>query len=291
MIFGIIVLLTALGMASVAAWFAVAGIMAFFAGNAIPAMIMGIVIELGKVVGVSWVYRTWQESSILKYVMIPFIFSMMLLTSAGIFGFLSKAHLEQNAPVANNELRVERLDQQIAREKSKILDAETVIVQLDTTVQTLIDYAKISGENGARAVRENQNDQRALLAATIAESQAKVDQFEDQKLDLNQALKTLELEVGPIKYVAALIYEDAENSTEEAARILILAFIFVFDPMAIMLLMAANHTLMREGIHIEGTVSRLEAELPVEPEQKVEEPIVEEKPSVPVTKQKKKDLR
>lgn len=243
--FGYLTLLTGLALSTVAAWFAVEGIMAIFAGLAIYAMIMGIVIEAGKVVGVTWIYRHWAEKTRLKYVMIPFVFMMMLLTSMGIFGLLSKAHLEQTAPVTNNSAKIERLDQRIARERSEITDAETEIDQLDETLQVLIDANIISDPiRGARVVRTNQQPQRDFLKNTIDESMDSIDEYEDEKLTLNQELNELELEVGPVKYIAALVYEEPQDSLDEAVRIVIIAFIFVFDPMAVLLLMAGNYTLM-----------------------------------------------
>lgn len=244
MLFGIVTLLSALALAATAAWFAVEGIVSVFAGAVIPALIMGVVIELGKVVSVSWLYRNWNEPTKIKYALIPITIVAMALTSMGIFGFLSKAHIEQNAPVGNNTLQIERLDQRIVREQARITDAETVIAQLDQTVSTLIQFEKISGPDGARAVRAGQQEQRDILADQIREAQTLIDQYEDEKLTLNQELRSLELEVGPIKYIAELIYEDPQTNLENAVRIVIIAFIFIFDPMAIILLMAANYTLM-----------------------------------------------
>jgi len=243
--FGYLTLLTGLALSTVAAWFAIEGIMAIFAGLPIYAMIMGIVIEAGKVVGVTWIYRHWTEKTKLKLVMIPFVLMMMLLTSMGIFGLLSKAHLEQTGPVTNNEAKIERLDQRITREKGKVEDAEIIINQLDETVQVLIDANIISDPvRGARVVREKQQAQRDILKQTIDEAEDSIDKFEDEKLALNQELNELELEVGPVKYIAAIIYENPQDSIEEAVRVVIIAFIFVFDPMAILLLMAGNYTLM-----------------------------------------------
>ena len=243
MFFGILTLLTALSMATVAAVFAIYGIIAIFAGMPQFALVMGAVIELGKIVGVSWLYRNWNEPTKIKYFMAPLVLVAMLLTSMGIFGLLSKAHLEQTSPVANNEIQIERLDQQIAREQSRIIDAEQVISQLDQSVQALIEFDRIRGPDGAIAVRESQADQREVLRLTIDTAQTEVDGLEDQKLELTQQLRAIELEVGPIKYIAELIYNDGQDRTEEAVRWVIIAFIFVFDPMAILLLMAANYTL------------------------------------------------
>ena len=242
MFFGILTLLTALSMATVAAVFAIYGIIAIFAGMPQFALVMGAVIELGKVVGISWLYRNWNEPTKIKYAMTPLVLIAMLLTSMGIFGLLSKAHLEQTSPVANNEVQITRLDQQIAREQSRILDAEQVISQLDQSVQALIDFDRIRGPDGALAVRESQADQRELLRQTIDTAQTEVDRLEDQKLDLTQELTAIALEVGPVKYLAELVYGSETDRTEEAVRWVIIAFIFVFDPMAILLLMAANYT-------------------------------------------------
>jgi len=232
-------------LSTVAAWFAVEGIMSIFAGLPIYAMIMGIAIEAAKVVGVTWIYRHWDHKTKLKLVMIPFTLVMMLLTSMGIFGLLSKAHLEQTAPVTNNAAKIERLDQRIIRERSDIDDAEARIAQLDETLQVLIDASIISDPvRGARVVRENQKPERDILKLEIDESMDAIDGYEDEKLTLNQELNELELEVGPVKYIAAIIYENPEDSLEEAVRLVIIAFIFVFDPMAILLLMAGNYTLM-----------------------------------------------
>jgi len=243
--FGIITLITGLALSTVAAWFAIIGIMAIFAGLPVYAMIMGIVIEAGKVVGVTWIYRHWSHKTKLKFVMIPVVIVAMLLTSMGIFGLLSKAHIEQTAPVANNGAIIERLGQRIIREEKEIADAEIIINQLDETVQVLVDAKIISDPvRGSRVVRINQQPQRDQLKAIIDSSQDAIDKFEDEKLTLNQELNALELEVGPVKYIAALVYEDSKDRLEETVRIVIIAFIFVFDPMAILLLMAGNYTLM-----------------------------------------------
>lgn len=258
--FGAITLFSALSLAATAAWFAIVGIIALFGGNPIPVLIMGAGIELAKVVGVSWLYRNWKGAPwTLKYPGAFLVFVVMLLTSMGIFGFLSKAHIDQNADVGNNTLQIERLDQRVARqqavidrEQDKIDSADSVIQQLDDTVTTLIGYDKISGPDGARAVRASQQAQRDALAAEVAAAQNKIDTTEDEigslqdeRLALSQEVRKLELEVGPVKYIAALIYEDPETNLEDAVRIVIILFIFVFDPMAVWLLMAANYTLMR----------------------------------------------
>ncbi len=274
--FGIITLLTGIALSVVAAWFAIEGIMAIFAGLAIHAMIMGIVVEAGKVVGITWIYRNWNQRTKLKHIMVPVTVVAMLLTSMGIFGLLSKAHLEQTAPVSNNTVVIERLDQRIARERTEITDAEAIIAQLDETVNTLIEYDKISNpKTGAIAVRARQQEQRDQLKQIIDSSYDDIDKFEDQKLELTQELNALELEVGPIKYIAAVVYEDPKNNLEEAVRWVIIAFIFVFDPMAIMLIMAGNYTLMGRIVAAGPLEEREEEDHP--------EPLLEGEPDPEVT--------
>lgn len=269
MFLGLITLFTALAMATVAAVFAIFGIVAIFAGMPAFAIVMGSVIELGKVVGISWLYRNWSEPTKIKYVMTPLVILAMLLTSMGIFGLLSKAHLEQTAPVANNAIQIERLDQQINRERAKITDSEQVIAQLDQSVQVLINYDRIRGPEGALAVREGQSEQRDLLRETIDTAQAEIDRLEDKKLELNQALKAIELEVGPVKYLAELVYGSDTSRTEEAVRWVIIAFIIVFDPMAVLLLMAGNYTLAKRSAN-KKSEQKPEQPLPV-----TEEPVIE----------------
>lgn len=243
MFFGLLTLFTALSMATVAAAFAIAGIIAVFSGAPIAALVMGSVVELGKVVGVSWLYRNKDEDTNIKYALFPLVIIAMLLTSMGIFGFLSKAHLQQGAPVGNNVAKIEQLDQRIKREQYAVTDAETVIGQLDQTVNSLVKNDRISGPNGARVVRESQKEQRAELKTTIDQAQANIAKLEGEKFELSQSVRQMELDVGPVRYIAELIYDDAKSNLEKAVRWVIIAFIFVFDPMAIVLLMAANFTL------------------------------------------------
>ena len=260
MIFPIITLITALGMATTAAVFAIFGIVAIFAGMPTFALIMGSVIELGKVVGVSWIYRNWTEPTKIKYFMMPLVFVAMLLTSMGIFGLLSKAHLDQTQAVGSNSLVIERLDQQIAREQTRIDNAESVISQLDETVNTLIEFSRISGPDGARAVREGQEEQRTELTALIDTAQDRIDELQTERLELQREVNAVELEVGPVLYIAQLIYDDGEERLEDAVRWVIIAFIFVFDPMAILLLIAANYSLMNRKVTIKDGKKYVEVE-------------------------------
>ena len=260
MIFPVLTLITALGMAATAAVFAIFGIVAIFAGMPAFALVMGSVIETGKIVGVSWIYRNWNEPTRIKYFMMPLVFIAMLLTSMGIFGLLSKAHLDQTQTVGSNSLVIERLDQQIEREQTRIDNAESVVSQLDETVNTLIEFSRISGPDGARAVREGQEEQRSELTEIIESSQDRIDELRTERLELQKEVNAVELEVGPVLYIAQLIYDDGEERLEDAVRWVIIAFIFVFDPMAILLLIAANYSLMNRKTVIKDGKKYVEVE-------------------------------
>ena len=245
MLFGILTLLVGLAISVVAAWYSIVGLMAIFAAAKIPIAIMGAVLEVGKLLTASWLYQFWDKTNtLLKSYFTIAVVVLMFITSMGIFGFLSKAHMDQTLSVGDNSLLIERIDRKIEREKVKITDAETVVAQLDKTVQVLIDYDRIRGESGAIAVRESQNEERASLSNIIDQAYSKIDTLSVEKLELDKEQLELEAEVGPIKYIAAFIYGDELDKTllERAVRWIIITIIFVFDPLAVLLIVAANMT-------------------------------------------------
>jgi len=243
--FALLTLITALAIAGVAAWFSIVGLMAIFSGVAIPILIMGSVLEVGKLVTASWLYRNKDHASfLLKTYLTTAVIVLMFITSMGIFGFLSKAHLEQAQPTGNNLAKIERLDQRISREKIEIVDANKVTSQLDEAVNTLIDYDRIRGKDGSIAVRQLQKDERLALKTIINEAQDSIDALEDEKFELSSAVREFELEVGPIRYVAELLYEDPKSNLETTVRWVIIILVSVFDPLAVLLLIAANNSLM-----------------------------------------------
>ena len=245
MFFGILTLIVGLAISGVAAWYSIVGLMAIFAAAKIPIAIMGAVLEVGKLLTASWLYQFWDKTNtLLKSYFTVAVVVLMFITSMGIFGFLSKAHMDQTLTVGDNSLLIERIDRKIDREKVKITDAETVGAQFDKTVQVLIDYDRIRGPSGAIAVRESQNEERASLSNIIDQAYSKIDTLSVEKLELDKEQLELEAEVGPIKYIAAFIYGDELDKTllERAVRWIIITIIFVFDPLAVLLIVAANMT-------------------------------------------------
>jgi hypothetical protein len=246
MIFALLTLLTALGLAAVAGWFSIIGVMAIYAGAPMHALVMGVILEAGKLVTTSWLYRNWNYSDWkLKVPLIGFTLALMLATSIGVFGFLSKSHLEQGAKTIDNGPKVERLEQQIAREKAIIADNEKVISQLDATINS---YLGKDRADRSVVIRRSQAPQRKQLRDEIDAANKRIDTFSEEKFKLQSELRELELEVGPIRYIAELIYGAENNSTkniEGAVKIFTLLIVSTLDPLAVILLVAANHSIMR----------------------------------------------
>ena len=241
-----LVLLVALAISGVAAWYSIAGLAAIFAAAKIPVIIMGSVLEVGKLVTASWLYQNWQRVPfLLKSYLTIAVVVLMFITSMGIFGFLSKAHIDQTITSGDNTLLIEQLDQRIEREQKRVDDANLVISQLDNAVQTLIDYDRIRGDDGAIAVREEQKNERDNLNSIIDSSYAAITELQSDRLELSKEQLSIEAEVGPIRYIAELVYDGdpSVDILDDAVRYVILIIIFVFDPLAVLLLVAANISL------------------------------------------------
>lgn len=246
MIFAILTLLSALSLAATAGWFSIVGFMAIYAGAPIYALLLGVVTECAKLVTTSWLYRNWQYADWrLKAPLLYFTITLMLITSIGVFGFLSKAHLEQTSGTLDNSAKIETLVYQINREKAIIADNEKVISQLDATVNSFLGKDRT---DKSLAVRKSQESQRKKLQDNSDAAQKRIDTLSAEKFVLESEIRKLQLEVGPIRYIAELIYGEAENSNkniESAVRIFTLLIVSTLDPLAVVLLIAANHALMR----------------------------------------------
>ncbi len=388
MVFSLLVFSVALTIAAVAAWFSVAGLMAIFAASAIPVAIMAGSLEIGKLIAASWVYRNWRKAPFfLKSYLTFAVIVLMFITSMGIFGFLSRAHLEQASEGLQSQARIERIDNDISRYEDTIKRSEIKISKLETQntnttdeIQLQIDteqqrmdqaYARVqpavdeqlsiisNEQRGAEDQVQSYlaqiykidttldnlqsfvlNDEIKKLQALVGvktdgnygpQTAKKVEQFRvakqsekkrlvnivedirtsvdlsiieqarveikrlrsiadrdvqksqttitrlrsqldrvaeidntteilelrntvqltetsistllDNKFELETEVRMLEAEVGPIKYIAELIYGNTERNTiDDAVRWLIIVFIFVFDPLAVLLLIAANYS-------------------------------------------------
>jgi|TARA_B100001094_G_scaffold326854_1_gene383810 hypothetical protein len=362
MFMAILTLLTALSISAVAIYYSIAGLAAIFAAAAIPIMIMGTVLEVGKLVTASWLYQNWKAAGLaIKTYLSIAVVVLMLITSMGIFGFLSKAHVEQSSLGSTQQVKLDNINEKIIRSENKITRWSDEIARLNSgqnvRVDILIDkqneelavlYERIKEEKNTLRVQadkdiEIQNNRLAQarerkeadiaaaqerfkgsfskkkLDTAIAEAKAnelavasaaqriiveiqnklqenltKVDEkyasqiedinttitglrseanvktenidvridqlevfIEEEQDSLNQVnedkiiivmeQQKLEVEVGPLKYIAEFIYgqEADKNLLEEAVRWVIITIIFVFDPLAVCLLVAANMSFIR----------------------------------------------
>ena len=390
MLFGLLTLFTALAIAGVAAWFSIVGLMLLFSGMPMSIAVMAGTLEVGKLLTASWLYRYWNETSImLRSYLTAAVVILMVITSIGIFGYLSKAASDQAGDIGDAVAVVERIDSQIEREENKIALIEDRILgiggsvdisasieaqedirdgawarvqgdidynqeqienvreqlkvdiaqqdsrlaELDKAVNDLrskgvevvtldeggvfqraetekIDY--IAQANELRASQQQERDEikaekqnlRDTATADINVFQTAIDNYrqqaqddinganaeinrlrnqsstqaddninkinafnedidaiyanivtlKDEKFDAESKIRNLDREVGPIKYLAQLIYGSEERDVlDQAIRLFILMLVFVFDPLAVMLVIAANQTLLRYGINLESS--------------------------------------
>jgi hypothetical protein len=409
MLFGILTLITALAIAGVAAWFSIVGLMLLFSGSAMSIAVMAGTLEVGKLLTASWLYRYWNETSIwLRSYLTIAVVILMVVTSIGIFGYLSKAAGDQASDTGDAVAIVERVNSQIAREENKITiledrissiggtvdvsssieqqeqirdgawarvqgdinynqeqienvreqlkvdiaQQELVVARLDELVKALqdkgtekivlnertfgadeiqiIDYGERAKElrisqqverneikaekdrlrtqasNDIKVFQDAIDNYRAQAQETITGADNQINQLrnqnsnqqddniikidllteqidniyvgiislKDEKFDAEQKVRTLDREVGPIKYLAQMIYGSEERDVlDQAIRLFILMLVFVFDPLAVVLVIAANQTLLRYGINLESSG-------PPEPQESVEEPDLDTQESV-----------
>lgn len=239
-----LLLINALFLSSIAAFYAITGLIAIFATAVIPIAIMGTALETAKLVIASWLYRRWNDiTKVMKYYFSVSLVVLMLLTSMGIFGFLSKAHLDQAIPTGEVSSKVYILDDKIKYQKDIIVRNQKTIKQLDDLVEQSIGRTTDEkGINAATELRRKQESQRNKLVSEIDKAQTAINNLTKEREPIAKDLRKIEAEVGPIKYIAALIYGDKidDNLLEKAVRFVIIIIVFVFDPLAVMMLIAWN---------------------------------------------------
>jgi len=351
MFIAILTLLSALSISGVAIFYSVIGLATIFPGAFVPVVIMGGVLEVGKLITASWLYRNWRFTPfMLRTYLTTAVIILSLITSMGIFGFLSKAHLEQNLASDTLIQRIQILEDKIDSEKNSIVRQNAVIDRLENsidrtsgtadgdievqqsiiadanqnlktlltvetnTVRDLNDRLKVLDKNvsdiltsnksffneekAASDLKASQKAERELIAVNIKEAQdriaelkedhkaetaeaktvianmrvgsqdnkgtytadidtaeqkifdaqGRIDTFIVEKQPLEKEMLTLEAEIGPVKYIAALAVDwgvTDKVETSKAVRWVILMLIVVFDPLAVLLLIAANQSLMR----------------------------------------------
>jgi hypothetical protein len=244
MIFGFAILATALLLSLVAAYYSIMGLTAIFAAATVPVIIMGASLELGKIVATVWLHNNWRRANwLFKTYLVPAVFFLMLLTSMGIFGYLSKAHSDQSLVSGDVTAKIAIYDEKIKTERENIDANRKALKQMDEAVDQVM--ARSTTENGAARsvdIRRSQQKERARLLADISTSQQRIATFNEERAPIAAEVRKVEAEVGPIKYIAALLYGDNPDSgiLERAVRFVIIMIVLVFDPLALCLILSAN---------------------------------------------------
>jgi hypothetical protein len=239
----ILTFISAISISLIAAGYSIIGLATLFAGAATPIIAMGSALEVGKLVAASWLYNNWSENipKTLKAYLFTAIIVLVFITSMGIFGFLSKAHLDQVRPTGNNAVQIALIDKQINQQELIIERAENTLNRLDKALDVYIAKEYVS--RGLKE-RKKQKEERDFLNTEIKNAMDEIAKLVNAKSDIDIAQLKIEADVGPLKYVAELIYgENAKDNFDSAVRIIILILIFVFDPLAVLLLIAANISL------------------------------------------------
>ena len=228
----------------VAAYYSVAGLVAIFSAATVPVIIMGGSLELGKIVATVWLHNNWKRAGFaFKAYLIPAVAFLMLLTSMGIFGYLSKAHSDQSLVSGDSIAKVAIYEEKIKIARENIDANRKALKQLDDAVDQVMGRSTDEkGADKAVAIRRGQSKERARLIADIDAEQKKISSLNEERAPLAAEFRKIEAEVGPIKYIAALVYGENPdaNVLEKAVRLVIILIVLVFDPLALTLILAAN---------------------------------------------------
>ena len=257
-------LISGISLSIIAAGYSIIGLAALFAGATTAIYAMGGALEVAKLVMASWLYNNWNSPLLpksIKYYLTSAVVVLIFITSVGIFGFLSKAHLDQVVPESNNALQVQILDEQIEQRQKTIDRSQKQLTRMDDLIETQSEESSWFSSSSQRAIteRNNQKQERISLEETIEESLNKINELSDKKAGIRTEQLKIEADLGPIKYVAEFIYGDeAVNHFDKAVRIIIIILIFVFDPVAVLMLISANISFKERRMLIGETFEELE---------------------------------
>lgn len=237
-------LLTALSLSTIAAYYSIMGLIAIFAGAVVPIIVMGTVLEVGKIVTTVWLRKYWHRASwAIKSYLIPAVILLAFLTSMGIFGFLSKAHTDQGIVSGDSQAKLNLYDEKIKTQRDNIELARKALQQMDAQVDARLSRSDTEqGAERAVQIRRQQQGERTKLQKEISDAQKEITRLNEERAPIAAETRKIEAEVGPIKYIAAFIYGDNPdaNLLEKAVRWVIILIVIVFDPLAIALVLAAN---------------------------------------------------
>ena len=247
MIFGFFTLFVALIISAVAAYYSIVGLTAIFSAAVIPIIIMGAALEVGKVTAAVWLKLNWNRAKwTYKLYLVPAVAFLMVLTSMGIFGFLSKAHSDQTLISGDVQSKLAIYDEKIKTAKENIEANRRQLKQMDEAVDQVMSRSTTEeGATKANNIRRSQQRDRVALAKDIEANQKQIATLNEESAVIRAEVRKVEAEVGPIKYIAAMIYGDNAdaNLLEAAVRWVIILIVAVFDPLALVLILAAQQSI------------------------------------------------
>ena len=239
-------LLSGLTISAVAIWYSVAGLVSIFAAAVIPIIVMGVVLEVSKLIATVWLKINWARAPVfIRSYLIAAIAILMVITSMGIFGFLSKAHSDQSLVSGDVQSKIAIYDEKIKTARENIEANRKQLKQMDEAVDQVMGRSTDEkGADKAVSVRKNQSRDRVALAKDIEANQKLIAKLNDEAAPIRAEVRKVEAEVGPIKYIASFIYgsnPDA-NVLEKAVTWVIIIIVVVFDPLAVILLLASQYS-------------------------------------------------
>ena len=264
-------LISGLTVSAVAIYYSVAGLVAIFSAAVIPIIVMGVALEISKLAGTVWLKQNWARAPyFIRAYLLAAIAILMLITSMGIFGFLSKAHSDQSLVSGDVQSRIAIYDEKIKTSKDNIDANRKALRQMDEAVDQVMGRSQDEkGADKAVAIRRAQQKERVRLQSEIAAEQKTITALSEERAPIAAEVRKVEAEVGPIKYIANFIYGDNPdaNILEKAVTWVIIIIVVVFDPLAVILLLASQYSFQWFRKQEEETPEIVEAEsAPEEPE-------------------------
>ena len=239
-------LISGLSISVVAIYYSVAGLVSIFAAAAIPIIVMGVVLEISKLIATIWLKINWSRAPFfIKAYMSMAVAVLMIVTSMGIFGFLSKAHSDQSLVSGDVQSRIAVYDEKIKTSQDTIDVNRKALKQMDEAVDQVMGRSTSeTGADKAVAIRKSQARERTRMLAEITAEQKTITKLREERAPIAAEVRKVEAEVGPIKYIAAFIYGDNPdaNVLEKAVTWVIIIIVSVFDPLAVILLLASQYS-------------------------------------------------
>jgi hypothetical protein len=308
MLFALITFLCAISLSAIAAYYSVIGLMAIFAASPIPIAIMGGALEFSKLIAASWAYKNWSVAPrFLKYYFTVAVIILMFITSLGIFGYLSKAHNDQTLISGDVSAKIAMIDEKIKVERDNIDVNRKTLKQMDESVdQVMVRSTNEKGAEKAASLRKAQQTERNRILKEIETYNKRISTLNEERAPIATEIRKVEAEVGPIKYIAALIYGDSIDSSllDKSVRFVIILLVLVFDPMAVLLVIAGNFSLRQIAKEKEEKMGDYQVDIPpvaVAPKQKrrqkAQQPIGEENLNatlmepIPMTKEELEEFK